>query len=205
MLSRLHRLDRHGKLRHGFSTPRLATLPQPATLADDIRSRCHHGVIDDRYRGTNILLARRGDLSAIESCFCSSSSRRSNGFWSIRPPGIWYSPAIHPFERWLALPGPRGWLPAVMFVFAVPCFPIWVSFHSSVIGDLLAGLTGTKGLAEWRHHSRLGRGRFTGNHIRCAARWLRGAGTSPANNRSWRCSSQLRSRCSCSNRIGGSC
>ena len=52
----------------------------------------------------------------------------------------------HPFERWLALPGPRGWLPAVMFVFAVLCFPIWVSFHSSVIGDLLAGLTGTKAM-----------------------------------------------------------
>ena len=51
---------------------------------------------------------------------------------------------VHPFERWLALPGPRGWLPAVMFVFAIVCFPIWVSFHSSVIGDLLAGLTGTK-------------------------------------------------------------
>lgn len=52
----------------------------------------------------------------------------------------------HPFERWLSLPGPRGWLPAVMFVFAVVCFPIWVSFHSSVIGDLIAGLTGTKQL-----------------------------------------------------------
>ena len=51
---------------------------------------------------------------------------------------------VHPFQRWLALPGPRGWLPAVMFVFAVACFPIWVSFHASVLGDLLAGLTGTK-------------------------------------------------------------
>ena len=50
----------------------------------------------------------------------------------------------HPFERWLALPGPRGWLPAVMFVFAALCFPIWVSFHASVLGDLFAGLTGTK-------------------------------------------------------------
>lgn len=52
----------------------------------------------------------------------------------------------HPFERWLALPGPRGWLPAVMFVFAALCFPIWVSFHASVLGDLFAGLTGTKEL-----------------------------------------------------------
>lgn len=52
----------------------------------------------------------------------------------------------HPFQRWLALPGPRGWLPAVMFVFAALCFPIWVSFHASVLGDLFAGLTGTKQL-----------------------------------------------------------
>lgn len=50
----------------------------------------------------------------------------------------------HPYERWLDLPGPRGWLPAVMFVFAAVCFPIWVSFHASVVGDLMAGLTGTK-------------------------------------------------------------
>jgi hypothetical protein len=52
---------------------------------------------------------------------------------------------VHPLRRWMDLPfGPRGWLPAVMFVFAAICIPIWVSFHSSVIGDLLAGLTGTK-------------------------------------------------------------
>ena len=53
---------------------------------------------------------------------------------------------IHPLERWLELPGPRGWLPAVMIVFAVPCIPIWVSFHASVLGDLLAGITNTKSL-----------------------------------------------------------
>ena len=53
---------------------------------------------------------------------------------------------VHPLRRWLDLPGPRGWLPAVMFVFAAVCFPIWVSFHSSVLGDLIAGLTGTKEL-----------------------------------------------------------
>jgi len=53
---------------------------------------------------------------------------------------------VHPLRRWLELPiGPRGWLPAVMFVFAALCIPIWVSFHASVLGDLTAGLTGTKG------------------------------------------------------------
>jgi len=51
---------------------------------------------------------------------------------------------IHPLQRWLELPGPRGWLPAVRFVFAVVCIPIWVSFHASVLGDLVAGVTGTR-------------------------------------------------------------
>lgn len=51
---------------------------------------------------------------------------------------------VHPLHRWMDLPGPRGWLPAVMFVFAAICIPIWVSFHASVLGDLFAGLTDTK-------------------------------------------------------------
>ncbi|MCA9198753.1 MAG: Nramp family divalent metal transporter [Planctomycetales bacterium] len=51
---------------------------------------------------------------------------------------------VHPLQRWMQLPGPAGWLPAVFLLFAVMCFPIWVSFHASVIGDLLAGMTGTK-------------------------------------------------------------
>ena len=56
---------------------------------------------------------------------------------------------VHPLRRWLDIPvGPRGWLPAVMFLFAAVCIPIWVSFHASVIGDLLADLSGTRqGLA----------------------------------------------------------
>lgn len=52
---------------------------------------------------------------------------------------------VHPLRRWLELPiGPRGWLPGVLFVFAAICIPIWVSFHASVIGELLASLTGTQ-------------------------------------------------------------
>lgn len=50
---------------------------------------------------------------------------------------------VHPLRRWMELP-PRGWLPAVFFVFAVVCIPIWVSFHASVLGDLLAGISETK-------------------------------------------------------------
>jgi len=49
----------------------------------------------------------------------------------------------HPFQRWMALPGPRGWLPWVFLLLAVPCFPIWVCFHAGTLGTLVAGLTGT--------------------------------------------------------------
>ncbi len=51
----------------------------------------------------------------------------------------------HPFERWMDLPfGPRGWLTVLFLLLAVAFIPVWVSFHCSVIGDFLAGLTGTK-------------------------------------------------------------
>lgn len=54
---------------------------------------------------------------------------------------------VHPLQRWMEFPlGPRGWLPTVLFVFAALCIPIWVSFHCSVLGDLLAGITHTKQL-----------------------------------------------------------
>jgi hypothetical protein len=52
---------------------------------------------------------------------------------------------VHPFQRWMEIPiGPRGWLTALFFLLAVLFIPVWASFHASVLGDLLAGLTGTK-------------------------------------------------------------
>jgi hypothetical protein len=52
---------------------------------------------------------------------------------------------MHPFQRWMDVPvGPRGWLPILFFILAAAFIPVWVSFHSSVLGDLLAWLTGTK-------------------------------------------------------------
>ena len=51
----------------------------------------------------------------------------------------------HPFERWMELPGPRGWLPLVFLVLAIPSFPIWVGFHAGTIGTLVARL----GSADW--------------------------------------------------------
>lgn len=49
----------------------------------------------------------------------------------------------HPFQRWMALPGPRGWFPLVLFLLAAVCFPIWVCFHAGTIGTLLSWLAGT--------------------------------------------------------------
>ena len=49
----------------------------------------------------------------------------------------------HPFQRWMELPGPRGWFPLMFFLLALPCFPIWVCFHAGTTGTLLASFTGT--------------------------------------------------------------
>lgn len=59
----------------------------------------------------------------------------------------------HPFQRWMELPGPRGWLPLVFFFLAVPCFPIWVCFHAGTLGTLLGALTGTS--HAWREGAHL--------------------------------------------------
>ncbi len=50
----------------------------------------------------------------------------------------------HPFQRWMDLPGPRGWFPLVFFLLAVPCFPIWVCFHAGTLGTLVSSLAGTE-------------------------------------------------------------
>ncbi|MHC4488327.1 MAG: hypothetical protein ACYSW7_04000, partial [Planctomycetota bacterium] len=50
---------------------------------------------------------------------------------------------VHPYRRMLDLPGPRGWLTLALFLIAAVCLPIWISFHSSVLGNLTAWITGT--------------------------------------------------------------
>lgn len=53
---------------------------------------------------------------------------------------------VHPYERMIELPGPRGWLPIMLFLMATVCMPIWISFHSGVLGNLMSWLTGTREL-----------------------------------------------------------
>ena len=50
----------------------------------------------------------------------------------------------HPFQRWMDLPGPRGWFPLVFLLLALVCFPVWVSFHAGTVGTLLSSLAGTE-------------------------------------------------------------
>jgi Mn2+/Fe2+ NRAMP family transporter len=50
---------------------------------------------------------------------------------------------VHPYKRILDLPGPRGWLTLTLFLIAAVCLPIWISFHSGVLGNLTAWITGT--------------------------------------------------------------
>lgn len=51
---------------------------------------------------------------------------------------------VHPYERMLDLPGPRGWLPIMLLLMSVVCMPIWISFHSGVLGNLTAWITDTR-------------------------------------------------------------
>jgi hypothetical protein len=53
---------------------------------------------------------------------------------------------VHPYRLMLDLPGPRGWLPMVLLLIAAVCLPIWISFHSGVLGNLTAWITRTSGL-----------------------------------------------------------
>ena len=50
----------------------------------------------------------------------------------------------HPFQRWMALPGPRGWFPLVLFLLAAVCFPIWICFHAGTLGTLASWMAGTE-------------------------------------------------------------
>jgi Mn2+/Fe2+ NRAMP family transporter len=52
---------------------------------------------------------------------------------------------VHPYERMFDLPGPRGWCPLVLMLIAAVCLPIWISFHSGVLGNLTAWTTGSAG------------------------------------------------------------
>lgn len=51
---------------------------------------------------------------------------------------------VHPYQRMIDLPGPRGWLPIMLLLMSMVCLPIWISFHSGVLGNLTSWITGTR-------------------------------------------------------------
>ena len=53
---------------------------------------------------------------------------------------------VHPYERMLDLPGPRGWVLIMLLMMGAVCLPIWISFHSGVLGNLMSWVTGTRHL-----------------------------------------------------------
>lgn len=53
---------------------------------------------------------------------------------------------VHPYERMLELPGPRGWFPIMLLLISIVAMPIWISFHSGVLGNLTSWLTNTRHL-----------------------------------------------------------
>lgn len=63
---------------------------------------------------------------------------------------------VHPYARLRELPGPRGWFPLVLLLLAAVCVPMWVSFHSGVLGNLIAWVAAAAGAGEapggaWDH------------------------------------------------------
>ena len=52
---------------------------------------------------------------------------------------------VHPTQRFMSLPGPRGWFPILLFLMALFCMPVWISFHSGVLGNLVSQISGTEG------------------------------------------------------------
>ena len=51
---------------------------------------------------------------------------------------------VHPCQRLMDLPGPRGWFPLMLLVLAAATIPVWVGFHSGVLGNLTSWVTGTQ-------------------------------------------------------------
>ena len=50
---------------------------------------------------------------------------------------------VHPFQRWNALPGPRGWLPLFMFAMFLLVLPFAYAFLVGLTGQVTTWITGT--------------------------------------------------------------
>ncbi len=48
----------------------------------------------------------------------------------------------HPINAWTHFPGPRGWFPFLIAVLSILCFPFWLAFLPSLLGDLCNWMLG---------------------------------------------------------------
>jgi Mn2+/Fe2+ NRAMP family transporter len=55
----------------------------------------------------------------------------------------------HPMQAWAGLPGPRGWLPAIIGGVAIISFPLWVAALSDAVASLLVWMTGWGANQPW--------------------------------------------------------
>jgi Mn2+/Fe2+ NRAMP family transporter len=55
----------------------------------------------------------------------------------------------HPAQAWAALPGPRGWLPALIGGVAIVSFPLWVGALTDAVASLCVWVTGWGAAVPW--------------------------------------------------------
>jgi hypothetical protein len=53
---------------------------------------------------------------------------------------------VHPYERMMDLPGPRGWFPLMLLLIATLTTPVWTSFFPAILGNFTSWVTGTQPL-----------------------------------------------------------
>ena len=124
----------------------MADAPQlPRTLLDWIRVFGPGAIMASLTIGTGELIfsTRGGALFGYHILFVFALTSLLKWLLVISTSRHMVITGVHPYERMLELPGPRGWLPIMLLLISIVAMPIWISFHSSVLGNLVSWLTGT--------------------------------------------------------------
>ncbi|WP_010582604.1 Nramp family divalent metal transporter [Schlesneria paludicola] len=125
----------------------MADAPQlPRTLLDWIRVFGPGAIMASLTIGTGELIfsTRGGALFGYHILFVFALTSLLKWSLVISTSRHMVLTGVHPYERMLDLPGPRGWLPIMLLLISVVAMPIWITFHSSVLGSLVSWLTETR-------------------------------------------------------------
>ncbi len=122
--------------------------PLPRTLLDWIRVFGPGAIMASLTIGTGELIfsTRGGALFGFHILFVFALTSLLKWSLVISTSRHMVLTGVHPYERMLELPGPRGWMPVMLLLISIIAMPIWISFHSGVLGNLTTWLTGTKDL-----------------------------------------------------------